>query len=182
MKKEELDRLLDKYYKGESTEKEEKVLIDFFNGVDVPEGYEAEKAVFSYYSSSRDMHEPSADFEAGILSRIDEIEKLNRSARTRNLAMLIMSAAAGLLIMAGSYFFFTNRNEMHDTFTDPEIAYAETMKILLNVSSRLNNGTKALGPVGIINEVKSKNIDKNLKNLEYIEAAIDLTRVSIDKK
>jgi len=93
-----------------------------------------------------------------------------------------MSTAAGLLIMVGSYFFFSNKNELHDTFTDPEIAYAETMKILMDVSNRLNKGTKNLEPVGIINSVKSKNIDKNLKNLEYIQTAIDLTRVSEDKK
>jgi len=182
MKREELDKLLEKYYKGKSTGEEQNLLISFFKGPDVPEGYEAEKAVFSYFAASSDLPDPSADFEARILSRIDEYEKSGKPVMSGNLAMLIMSTAAGLLIMVGSYFYFSNKNEPQDTFTNPEIAYAETMKILMDVSYRLNKGTKSLEPVGIINSVKSKNIDKNLKNLEYIQTAIDLTRVSVDKK
>ena len=49
MKTEELNRLLEKYYSGESTEEEERDLKVFFTGNDIPEGYEAERALFGYF-------------------------------------------------------------------------------------------------------------------------------------
>lgn len=182
MKKEELNRLLEKYYSGASTVEEEETLRSLFSGSDIPEGYEAEKAVFGYYSASMDIPEPSDDFEVRILAAIDESEKRSIWVRTRNLNRFILSTAAGLLILTGLFFFFTDKNELKDTFTDPELAYAETIKILMDVSSQLNKGTRVLDPVGKINEVKSNNIRKNLKDLEYIRAAIDLAHVSDGKK
>lgn len=182
MKKEELNKLLEKYYSGESTVEEEGALRSFFTETDTPEGYEAEKVIFGYYSASMDIPEPSVDFEVRILDAISKSEKPLRSAKTRNVSMFILSTAAGILIMIGSYFFFADKDELQDTFTDPEIAYAETIKILMDVSSQLNRGNRVLEPVGKINEVKTKNIGKNLKNLEYFRTVIDLTRVSEGKK
>lgn len=182
MKKEELNRLLEKYYNGQSTVEEEEVLRSFFNGTDIPEGYEAEKAIFVYYSASMDIPEPSDDFEGRILTGIDEFGNRSNLSGNRNIIRVILSTAAGLLILAGSYFFFTDKNELQDTFTDPELAYAETIKILMDVSSQLNKGTRVLEPMGKINEMKTKNVGINLKNLEYIRAAIDLTNVSDGKK
>ncbi len=182
MKKEELSRLLEKYYSGRSSAEEEEVLRSFFNEADTPEGFEAEKAIFGYYSASMEIPEPSDDFEVRILNGIDESVNRRSPAGTRNLIRVVLSTAAGLFILAGSYFFFTDRNEIQDTFNDPEIAYAETIKILLDVSSQLNRGTRGLEPIGKINEVKSKNIERNLKSLEYIRTAIDLTNVSAGKK
>jgi hypothetical protein len=182
MNKEELNRLLEKFYSVESTEEEEELLKVFFREDDIPQGFDTEKALFNYYSSSVIIPEPSADFESRILKGIDESDRMKKPGRNRTFALWIMSTAAGLLVMVGSYFFFADKEGLEDTFNDPEIAYAETIKILLNVSAQLNKGTRSLEPVGIINEVKSKEIGKNLRNLEYIQTAIDLTRVSDGKK
>lgn len=182
MNEEELNKLLGKFYSGESTFEEEEVLKNLFDKGEIPQGFEAEKAIFSYYSSSKKVPEPSGDFEARIIKSIDESEHNKKTGKTRTLAFWLMSSAAGLIIMIGSYFFFTSNDDLQDTFNDPEIAYAETIKILREVSAQLNKGTRTLEPVGIINEVKSKKIEKNLKNLEYIQTAIDLTRISGDKE
>ena len=56
----ELKKLLDKYYNGDSTDNEEMLLRDFFNNENVPGGYEAEKAIFSYFSSPVNIPEPIA--------------------------------------------------------------------------------------------------------------------------
>lgn len=182
MKKEELNRLLEKYYSGESTVEEEGALRSFFTETDMPEDYDAEKVIFGYYSDSMDIPEPSDDFEGRILDGISRSEKPLRSANSKNVTLFILSTAAGLLIMIGSYFFFADKGELQDTFTDPEIAYAETIKILMDVSSQLNKGNNVLEPVSKINEVKTKNIGKNLKNLGYIRTVIDLTNVSNGKE
>jgi hypothetical protein len=93
--------------------------------------------------------------------------------------------------MAGSYFFFISRSEPRNTFSDPEIAYAETMKILMKVSSQLNRGALALEPVAKINDLTTKSFDainkpariieKNLKNLDYLQRAYKLTNAPVTK-
>jgi hypothetical protein len=191
MNEEELKRLIEKYYNGESTEEEESILKDYFRKNNIPEGYEAEKLIFSYYTESAELPEPSIDFEARILAGIDTSEIKRGSRKIRKYLLPLLSAAAGLIILAGSYFFFTNRAESRDTFSDPEIAYAETIKILRDVSTQLNHGAQVLEPVGKINEIKRKSfesinkstkiVEKNLKNLNYLQRAIEISHVPVEK-
>jgi hypothetical protein len=191
MNEEELKRLIEKYYNGESTEEEERALRDFFRKGNVPEGYESEKLIFSYYTESAELTEPSIDFEARILAGIDASEIKRGSQKIRKYLVPLLSAAAGLLILIGSYFFFINRTEPGDTFSDPQIAYAETIKILKDVSSQLNHGTQTLEPVGKLNEITQKGfetinkstriVEKNLKNLDYLQKAIEITHTPVDK-
>jgi hypothetical protein len=175
MKEEDLKRLIDRYYSGESTEEEEIVLKEYFRKDNIPEGYEAEKVIFGYYSEFEDIPEPSVDFEARILAGIDASERHG----IKKYLLPLVSAAAGLLLLAGSYFYFTGRAEPADTFKDPQMAYTETIRILRDVSSQLNRGTEVLEPVGKMNEVSKKSFDsmnkstriveKNLKSLNYLQ-------------
>jgi hypothetical protein len=192
MNAEELNRLIEKYYKGESTEDEEITLREYFNARNVPEGYDAEKIIFRYYLEARDIPEPSIDFEAEILAGIDASDGRKRILKTRMHLIPYLSAAAAIVILAGSYFFFVHRTESQDTFTNPEIAYAETIKILIDVSSQLNHGARTLEPVSKINEMTSKSfeeinkstklIGKNLKSLDYLQKGIEITNVPVNKK
>lgn len=168
MKKEELDKLLEKYYKGESSEDEELSLKKFFQSDSIPEGYEAEKEIFSLYTLSETMPEPSIDFEERILTEIDAVEKNRKSAGIRRIILYSLSTAAGLLIIAGSYFFLNSSKEPKDTFSDPKIAYAETMKILMDVSSKLNKGSQALEPLGKINKTTNESIKSINKSARII--------------
>ena len=188
MNEEDLKKLIEKYYNGLSTDEDEKALRAFFTENDAPAGYETEKEIFRFYMEYADVPEPSADFEARIINAIGKSSGEKRSAKFRTLLVPVLSAAAGLLILAGSYFFFINRHETKDTFTDPQIAYAETMKILMDVSSQLNHGTSSLQPVGKINEMKVKSlesikkstviIEKNLKSLGYLRNATEMKSAS----
>ncbi len=191
MKTLELNRLLEKYYKGESTEKDEAELRSFFNENNIPEGYETEKVIFSYYRNTVEVPEPSPDFESGIIAGIDEYESKSSSRNLRKFILPLISTAAGLLIMSGSYFFFINRTDPRNTYSDPKIAYAETMKILMKVSSKMNQAAMALEPVAKINDLTTKSfnainkpariIEKNLKNLDYLQRAYELTNAPVTK-
>jgi len=173
-------RLVGKYYNGDSTDEEESALRDFFKTGNVPAGYEAEKEIFSYYTDSEDIPEPSHDFEAQIMAAIDATE---RKKSIRKLLMPVLSAAAGLLILGGSYFFFISRTETSDTFSDPDIAYAETMKILREVSLKLNRGTQVLEPIGKFDEMTRKSfktinestttVEKSIKDIDWLQKAIE---------
>jgi len=180
MNEEELKRLVAKYYKAESTEEEESALRDFFRSGNVPAGYEAEKEIFSYYTDSEEIPEPSHDFEAQILAAIDATE---RKKGFRRLLMPLLSAAAGLLILGGSYFFFISRADTSDTFSDPEIAYAETMKILRNVSIKLNQGTQVLEPIAKFDEMTRKSfkainqstttVEKGISEIDWLQNIVN---------
>ena len=191
MNEEELKRLIEKYYNGNSTEEEEGILKDYFRRGNIPEGYEAEKLIFSYYTESSEIPEPSIDFEARIMAGIDASERNSSSQRMKRYLLPVLSAAAGLLILVGSYFFLVKKAETGDTFTDPQLAYAETIKILRDVSSQLNHGARVLEPVAKINEMGKKSfasfnvptviVEKNLKNLNYLQQAYEITHVNVEK-
>jgi hypothetical protein len=187
MKEEEINRLIEKYYNGDSTEEEERAIRAFFRENIVPEGYETEKAIFNYYAETEDITEPSPDFEDRILAGIDASERNTRYERIKKYLLPVMSAAAGLLILGGSYFFFVRNTETANTYKDPKIAYAETMKILMNVSERMNRSTKVLERVGKMNKVRKSSIEtlnkstriveEKLKSLNYLQKAIEMTHV-----
>jgi hypothetical protein len=192
MNTEELNRLIEKYYSGYSTEEEEKNIREYFNTNDVPEGYEAEKAIFGYYTSPGMVPGPSCDFEVRIMEGIDSSDRKIGSWKNGKFVLPYISAAAGLLILAGSYFFFINRNKNEDTFRDPAIAYAETIKILRDVSSQLNHGIQTLEPVSKMNRMTTKSfeainkstliIEKNMKNFNFIQKAVESAEEPVSKK
>jgi hypothetical protein len=191
MKEKGLKRLIERYYNGESTEADEKALRDHFRQIDIPEEYESEKDIFSYYTASGKIPEPSRGFEDRIIAGIDAYDNKTETHKIRKYLLPLSGVAAGLLILIGSYFFILQRSEPTDTFKDPRIAYAETMKVLLNVSSQLNHGTQALEPVAKINEMTTKGfesinrstkiIEKSLKNLDYIRKGIEIAQKPVDR-
>ncbi len=191
MKEEELKRLIEKYYNGETSDEDEERLRGFFAIGEIPQGYESEKLIFGYYDSSERIPEPSAGFEDRIMDRIDDAEKIIGSRNLRTFLIPVISAAAGLLLLAGSYFLITGKKEPADTFSDPAIAYAETMKILNEVSIRLNRGTRELQPVAMMSEYSKLSLEKvntpaiivrkNLRSLNWLQKAIELTSNPVEQ-
>ena len=178
MKEEELKRKLEKYYDGSSTIGEEEELRKYFTSGNVLPGYEAEKAIFGFWTDSEPVPEPSREFEGGILKAIDEYEGKARHNALRRWLLPALSAAAGLLILAGTFLFLEGKREPADTFRDPRLAYAETVRILMDVSSRMNHAKESLHPVGKMNLVRNRSletlgrsaslIEKNLRPLGYL--------------
>jgi hypothetical protein len=188
MSTDELNRLLEKYYSGTSDSSEEAQLRDFFSSGNIPDGYEAEKAMFGYFSEHAIIPQPSDDFESRIIHEIEKHEKLSVIKR----AFPFIGIAAAILIIAGIWIFFEKNRSQEDTFRDPQIAYAETMKVLLSVSRQLNHAEDKLKPVTMINEVSDAGfgkisrstslIEDNLKSLNYMKKAIDISTASQDNK
>lgn len=184
MNTEEIKKLLEKYYNAECSEEEEMILKKFFAEENISEELNEEKEIFNYYSVSSSVPEPSDGFEERIISAIDKADSAHTTAGTRKLWLSVASIAAGLLILTGSYFFFINRSESIDTYSDPDMAYAEAMKILYNVSARMNRGTRALETVALMQDVPGKSlktinrsttiIEEKLKTLDYFNKAVEI--------
>lgn len=185
MKKEELDKLLEKFYSGSCSEEEERALMTFFTYGEVPEGYEAEKAIFNYYSVNLEVPDASPELERKIIDSFGAPENAGKTASIRKIAFYI-SAAASILLLVSIWFLLGERRR-EDTFSDPAIAYSETIKILYNISEQLNNPGQSLEPIAKMNQaapgmekfVETAGIlEKKLSAIDYMSKAIDLSELS----
>ena len=191
MKEERLKELLDRYYRGESSEAEEAELREYFSGEIIPEDFDAEREIFRYYSASEIIPVPSEGFTERIIREVDELNEGRKRVFSRKRILAILSVAATVLILIGSYFIFFSREDIEDTFTDPRIAYTETIKILNEVSIKFNKGTMALQPLGKIQFASETGIEtvdrsaelisRNLKKIKLLEQ-VSATGGNLDEK
>lgn len=178
----EIYSLLEKYYDGRCSDDEEQVLRKFLREAEVPADLEAEKEMFAYFDSALSVPKPSLDFEDRIIRSVDMAQNKSHLLNTRRYLFAAMSSAAALLLLIGSWFFFIRRTEPADTFRDPALAYNETIRILYNVSARLNTGISAMDPVRKAQSIAAKSIgtvgkstgmiNDNLKALDYFQKAM----------
>jgi len=120
------------------------------------------------------MPEPSFDFESRISKAITGINrKKSLNIFSRHYISLIGMAAAFLLLI-GSYFLFIYKAEPKDTYSDPQIAYAETIKILREVSVKFNKGKAELKPL-----TRMSNATK--LGLETLDRSADVITSNLDK-
>jgi hypothetical protein len=190
MKTTEIRRLLEKYYNGQSSEEEELKLRSYFEAENIPAGYEAEKAMFRFFSENASVPLPSEEFENNIISAVDAAAKKIFIPVYKSRIFVYSGIAACLLLLFGSYFFFITNGQSKDTFSDPEIAYAETVRVLYRVSSTFNHGTRQLDRVRKLEDAatrgfaainySSRIIDNNLKNLNYFQQAINMVHSPMD--
>jgi hypothetical protein len=173
MNNEEISRLIRKFYDGESTEEDEIYLRALFSGDQIPEGFETEKEFIHFCMSKGRVEEPSADLEEKILKRVDNSQTKSFEIKSgKYFLLLISSVAAAIILMFGTYFLLESRSGYRDTFTDPELAYNETMRILMEVSVRLNKGTNALAPVSRLNTMTDMSIEKISESSELINKSL----------
>ncbi len=172
MERDQIVALLQKYYKGMSSQEEEKELLEFFAEQDVPEEFDVDQKHFlAMADMQKEDIEVPADLEANILARLAVEQKPARRLNSRML-YTITSVAAGLALLL-STFMYINRQPNLGTYDDPQIAYAETKEALEMVSKIFNQGTeklsglnemdKAMQPLNILGKVNL--VSDNLKYL-----------------
>jgi len=143
--------MLDRFYLGETTLEEEKMLYAYFSSHSVPEEFLPDKDLFQTIGTGdQSIHVP-VDLNQKIINSIDQVER--KATRTRRISVFSLSGlAAGLLIMIAVYLFYIRTdtsplmasNQMSDTYEDPLDAYEEAKRTLAFVSAKLNNGTSEL--------------------------------------
>ncbi len=161
MSEEEIIKLVIKFYEGETSEKDEKLLRALVIDSSCPQGFETEWEYIRFCLASTSVPEPSYDFDVKIHRAVDEFASRTLSVKVRKRYLIYLSGvAAALLFTIGTYLFFESRGSIKDTYSDPELAYAETMKILMDVSSKLNKGTGNLNHVRKLSIMTNKSIDR----------------------
>jgi hypothetical protein len=136
----EIDKLLDKYWAGDSSLTEERQLRDYFQQEVIDSNHEPFRNLFDFFKQ-----ESEVKFDGKIESQI------NRSKR-RPLTFRTMSVAASIILLVGVsivMFKFVNVDKSliktHDTWAkyeveDPEEAKAKAVAALAFLSSKLQKG------------------------------------------
>lgn len=144
-------KMLDRFYRGETTLEEERWLQDHLSSATVPEELLADQELFRAFNGKMENIPVPSDLNAKISSSIDREEK--KSVRTRRLSLYSISGlAAGLLALIAVYVFFLRTDSPAslsaeqgiDTYEDPMVAYEEAKKTLAYVSGKLNSGTSEI--------------------------------------
>jgi len=139
-----IDLILAEYWQGETDLDQEQILHQYFKG-DVADKHLALRPLFGYYAAQQQITlRPEAATHPADLSEAAAPEATVRSLWRRYSAI----AAAVLALAVAAFFIFPREASesereliaMHDTYQDPEEAYAEVVEALQFISSKMNQG------------------------------------------
>lgn len=140
-------QLLDRYYDGQTNEREEQVLKDYFLQDDVPPQWVTDQRLFrQLYGANM----PTIDgLEQRLSRQIDGWNRVEKttSRRSRTVGLRWMAGIAASLLLLFAIGLLVDRQQkqaqyavQQDTFDDPRDAYAETQKALMMFSKSINKG------------------------------------------
>jgi len=169
MKLPEVERLLEKFYNGETSLEEERLLKDFFAGDEVPPHLHIEKVQFAFLDRERNLEMADERFDAKIIREASGNDGLvSRVMSNRPLFYSTIGMAATILILLAIFLKFEPLpKRFQDTYTDPEVAYNEAKKVLFFVSKQFNRGTERLEPITAYNVGV-----KELKNIQVLNEGL----------
>ena len=143
-----IEKLIDKYFEGETSIAEENELKTYFSSLDVAQHLQQYQPVFGYFSQAK-----AEEFKAEI--------PLN--TKKRNAAVWLSIAASFVIMLGVGTFMYLNTIEetpatatAYGTYDDPEKALAETEKALALVSEHLNTGIESVSYINEYNNSKNK--------------------------
>jgi hypothetical protein len=130
-----IEKLLEKYFDGETNVEEEKELQIYFRTADVAPHLKQYLPLFAYFSNAASQE---------LKQKIINLPK--RQEKTQTKVWLSIAASIVLLIGAGTYI---NRyrevsSQELGTYDNPEIAMKETQKALAMLSSHVNVGIESV--------------------------------------
>ncbi|WP_426295470.1 HEAT repeat domain-containing protein [Dyadobacter endophyticus] len=105
----DIEKLLEKYYDGETSLEEERALKQFFQGGQVPEHLQSHAAQFGYFANAR-KEQPSLSFNHELALMLDP----PRQGPVRRLGIWLLRIAAGLALLIigfGAGWLFQSKSE-----------------------------------------------------------------------
>ena len=140
----DIERILEKFFEGETSIKQEKLLTNYFSSGNVAQHLQQYKPIFNYF-----------DKEKQVLFKQEIILKSNR-----NFSGLMMAASVVLLVGLGIFYYMNNNSASPEvdlgTYKTPEIAFVETQKALQMLSSNVNVGINSVAYIDEFQNTKNK--------------------------
>ncbi|MGI6222094.1 MAG: hypothetical protein ACOYJG_00620 [Prevotella sp.] len=148
MNKEDIKRLLQKWYDGQTSAEEEKQLMNIMLNTEVDEELKPDQQLLrEIYGNAV----PETNLKQRLSWQIDNWERfeqqVHRHDRSKALRWLGGIAASFVLVASLSAVYISNRTPhpvatAQDTYQNPNDAYKETEKALTFFSQKLNKGLK----------------------------------------
>jgi len=187
----EIKTLLGKFYEGFTSLEEEQTLRDYFRNQTVPEEFGADRELFLFSLTEAKV----IPMNPGLEKKLEHLIDLQQSGETRSkhiqLWYKVASIAAGLAILVVCYLFINKQrtdteHRTKDTYTDPQIAYAQVKQTLLYISEKLNQGTKPLNQMSKLNQGMEhfssfSSFGSGLKQLDMVSRYYDQSNVENNK-
>ncbi len=183
MNLQELDKLIEKYYQGSTSEDEEIKLFDIISSGQLPPDYTGDASLLVGLAKGNNIPEPDSGFESRIMEAIDKADSEAKVISLKSRIYSAVAVAATLLIIISSYFLIQNNGEPEDTFDDPVLAYNATIEVLSRVGQTLNTGSDVISELSVISSTEDnltklsrpgQLISKEMESLKYIKKSIDI--------
>ncbi|HEY4207103.1 MAG TPA: hypothetical protein VGM31_09830 [Puia sp.] len=144
MEREQVVQLMEKYWEAETTVEEERMLLEYFRGGEVPSEWEPYRDIFLYYEDEKGI-KPGAELEQRIMEQVQPRLRLRGAW---------WAAAAVIMLLLGLEPLLRSPVKapvqrqavavVKDTYSDPHQALAAVQKALLVASRNMNKGLHAL--------------------------------------
>ncbi|MEE4215233.1 MAG: hypothetical protein V2I34_09190 [Bacteroidales bacterium] len=186
-----LKNLLEKFYEGISTADEERKALEMLRRNDLPPEFYDDRMILEGLYGKSEIPEPSPDLGKRIMTAIDDSEKEKRIIGGKRRLYSMVAVAASLLVIISFWFVLADNNRVRDTYSDPQLAYNETVEILYYLSENLNTGRTQMEDLSMISDARTKlellpesrnAVSKELKALRYIENSVKLLNMNSNEK
>lgn len=131
MESNNIRQLLEKYFDGETSIEDERILKNYFSSDTVASEFIAYKDLFGFYATEK-KHTSTRRFS------------IKKEANIRQ----VLSVAASMVVVVGIGFMLLKTQPETNTdlgsFDDPEIAFIETQKALALIGQNLNKGKESI--------------------------------------
>ena len=160
-----IKKILEKYYNGETSLEEENQLKEFFSKADVPEEFHQEKIMFDHYAHNFENEKLGDDFDDKVLKKIKQPVKLEDRRkslqRILNIAAVIL-AVVGIFVIQKYYDFNQTPQKQ---YSQKQIADMNlTVEVLLKASNYMNKANSELNKLETVNKAF-----KEINKVNYIE-------------
>jgi len=145
-----IEKLIDKYFEGETSIAEENELKVYFSSSDVAQHLKQYQPIFGYFSQAKEQQ------------FTQEIPLLTKSRDQKRAIVMWLSIAASVVVMlgVGTFMYFeSHKSEQFVACTpedNPELALEQTQKALALVSEHLNTGIESVGYLNEYENTKNK--------------------------
>ena len=143
--------LLQKYFEGQTSQNDEKLIESYFRSGDVDPELQEYKSFFDgldeLSGNGRNLQ-----LESEIMDFILESEHKEKT-RYRWLWQTVTGVAAAVIIVLGGFLFWQQQQKPVDTFKNPQEAYVYAEKTLQFVSEKYNKGFASLSKFDKIQKV-----------------------------
>jgi hypothetical protein len=168
METKEIKQLLQRYFNGESTLAEERLLEKYFQSGNVADELKEYEGFFSGVSALAETGRDE-ELEGEIMDFILKNEPKKKTNK-RWLWQMVTGIAASIIIVIGGLLFFQQSEEQFkDTFDNPELAYAYAEETLGYISAKYSKGLSGLANFDKL-ETATEPMQKGVRPVnEYLE-------------